>query len=68
MNGSEYAPPSGSVCPHDRAILDDYAKFRKVRAAVHICPDQWAKMTKRTKGALLRMIELAAKAVEEGKL
>jgi hypothetical protein len=56
------------VCAHDQRILDDYAQFRKVRAAVHICPGQWAKMTKRTKAALLRMVALAVDAARAGKL
>jgi len=56
------------VCRHDQRILDDYALFRKVRAKVYICPNQWKSMTKKTKMALITMIDLAQKAVREGKL
>lgn len=64
------AAPAGSVCAHDRRILDDYAAFRKIRHAVlpRICPAQWDAMNKRTKAALVRMVALAATAAAAGKL
>jgi hypothetical protein len=54
--------------PSDTEILADYNAFRTARYHVHVRPSDWERMTKRTKAALLKMIELAAKAVTEGKL
>ena len=49
-----------ALCVHDLSIIKDYERFRKVRAAVHICSAQWAKMTKRTKAALVHLISTAS--------
>lgn len=57
-----------TLCQHDKKALKDYAEFRKVRASFYIHPEEWCRLSSRTKRAISRMCLLAVQSVNNGKL
>jgi hypothetical protein len=64
----DFGYPPAPLCAHDKAVVEDYKNFRKARTHLHFHAKNWHLMSKKTKQAVITMIDLAVKAIEEGKL